>query len=60
MIVDSEPIITKSNGGQYSTIIRPDKYVETIWFETPTSVGVVVGMTSIRALAIKHVHAHQG
>jgi hypothetical protein len=60
MIVDSEPIITKANGGEYSTIVRPDKLVETVWFESPTAVGVVVGISDIRAIATKHVQAHQG
>lgn len=59
MIIDNSPIVTKADKGFYSTIIRPDKMVETAYFEDDDAEGVIVGMSDIRLIASRHVEAHK-
>lgn len=57
-----EPIITRREGGEYSTVLLPSNIVETIWFGNDGS-SRVVGRTvigSIAALAREHVEFDEG
>lgn len=56
MLIDSDPIVTAAPGGYYSTIIRPDKMVETMWFGLDGT-ETAVGLTSIASVAAVHIKA---
>ncbi len=59
-LLDVKPIVTRDGkGGEYSTVIRPDKMVETMYFSSPYADGIVVGVSSIAAIAERHVAEHQ-
>lgn len=59
MLIDHKPIVTKADKGFYSTVIRPDKMVETAYFEDDDSPGKIVGISDIRLIAARHIEDHK-
>jgi hypothetical protein len=44
----------RTSDGEYSTIVRPDLMVETMFFPADGSDGKVIGLSSLAALAEQH------
>lgn len=61
MLIDSKPFLTTTVHGQYSTVIRPDKMVETMFFPRGKGDGdaVVVSLRSVQAMHEQAVREHQ-
>lgn len=58
MLIDDKPILTNAPGGYYSTIVRPDKMVETMWFGNDGT-EKCVGISDIRLIAARHIEDHK-
>lgn len=59
MIYDDKPYLSSNMHGQYSTVIRPDKMVETMFFPRDGSEPVVVGLRSVQAMHEQAIREHQ-
>lgn len=59
----SNPIITRRAGGEYSTVVLPDGWIETCWFpDDPAEPSRVIGRTapqSVRDIAAAHIVEHE-
>lgn len=61
MLIDDKPLSTTTVAGQYSTVIRPDKMVETLFFPRGKGDGdaVVVSLRSVQAMHEQAITEHQ-
>ncbi len=57
----NKPIITRREGGEYSTVLLPGNIVETIWFDDDGSSRVVsrTVLRSVESIAWEHIALDQ-